>query len=258
MRRPLIAGNWKLQCGPSEARRLALEIRNGVLGSPEAVDVLLCPPFVSLAAVREILSDSNVMLGAQNVFWETKGAWTGEVAPAMLLDAGCTWVLVGHSERRQHFGETNATVEKRLRAALDAGLQVVVCIGESLAEREAERTAAVVTSQVREALSGLSMDDWRHVVLAYEPVWAIGTGRNASPEQAQEVHALLRGLVAELATDTIAAATRILYGGSVKPDNAAVLMQQQDVDGALVGGASLQSAAFLGIITAAQGAAGSA
>ena len=254
MRRPMIAGNWKLHCGPSDARRLALEIRNGVLGGPEAVDVLLCPPFVSLAAVQEIIGDSSVMLGAQNVFWEEKGAWTGEIAAAMLRDAGCSWVLVGHSERRQHFGETNETVLKRLLAALAAGLQVVVCVGETLQEREADSTEAVVTSQVREALSGLSLDDWRQVVLAYEPVWAIGTGRNASPEQAQAVHALLRRLVGQLASDATAAATRILYGGSVKAENAALLMQQPDVDGALVGGASLQSPAFLGIIEAAQGA----
>lgn len=239
-----------MHCGPSEARELALAIRNGILGSPDVVDMLVCPPFVSLAAVREILTGSAVQLGAQNVYWEEKGAWTGEVAAAMLRDAGCRWVLVGHSERRQFFGETDESVLKRLRAALAAGLRVIVCVGETLQEREAERTSEVVTRQVRSAVSALSIQNWSAVALAYEPVWAIGTGRVATPEQAQEVHHLIRGLIGDVASDSVQQAARILYGGSVKPDNAAALLAQADVDGALVGGASLKPEDFLGIIRA--------
>ncbi|MFQ5600234.1 MAG: triose-phosphate isomerase [Candidatus Krumholzibacteriia bacterium] len=251
MRKPLIAGNWKMNRGPSEARRLALEIRNGLLGSRTAVEVVLCPPSVSLAAVREIVQGTGLALGAQNVFWEPDGAWTGEVAAPMLADAGCAYVIIGHSERRRHFGETDATVRRRLRAALDHGLRPIVCVGESLAEREAGVTEQVVSTQVREGLGGLSEADWGRTTLAYEPVWAIGTGRNATPEQAQEVHRLLREQVAGLATDDLAQSMRIQYGGSVKPANAAALLGQPDVDGALVGGASLEAAAFLAIIEAA-------
>ena len=251
MRRPLVAGNWKLHCGPSEARRLALEIKNGLLGSRTGVDVVLCPPFVSLGAVREIVHGTDVGLGAQNLFWENAGAWTGEVAGPMLRDAGCSHVLVGHSERRQHFGETNASVRRRVRAALDAGLHPILCIGETLAEREAGRTESVVSTQVRDGLEGLSAGDWGQLTLAYEPVWAIGTGRNATPEQAQEVHHMLRELVATLAGQAVAAAMRLQYGGSVKPDNAAALLGQPDVDGALVGGASLDAKGFLAIVAAA-------
>ena len=251
MRRPLVAGNWKLHCGPTEARKLALEIRNGLLGSRAAVDVVLCPPFVSLAAVREIVHGTGIALGAQNLFHEQRGAWTGEVAGSMLRDAGCTHVIVGHSERRQHFGETNASVRRRVRAALDAGLEPIVCVGETLAEREAGTTEAVVATQVREGLEGLSAAEWAALALAYEPVWAIGTGRNATPDQAQEVHRMLRELVASLAGPAVAGAIRLQYGGSVKPDNASALLGQPDVDGALVGGASLEARSFLAIVAAA-------
>jgi triosephosphate isomerase len=252
MRRPLIAGNWKLHCGPTEARTLARDIHKGVLGAPEAVDVLVCPPFVSLAAVREIVHDGPVQLGAQNVFWEEKGAWTGEVAPSMLRDAGCDWTLVGHSERRQHFGDTDDSVRRRLEAARAGGLRVILCVGETLQERQAGQTSAVVTRQVRTAVAGCSTSDWPSLVLAYEPVWAIGTGHNATPAQAQEVHEGLRALVGELASDAVGRSMRILYGGSVKPDNAAELLGQSDVDGALVGGASLEAAGFLAIVEAAR------
>jgi len=252
-RRLFIAGNWKMHCGPSQARELALSIRNGVLGSPDDVDVLVCPPFVSLAATREIVHGSAVQLGAQNVFWEEKGAWTGEVAAGMLVDSGCQWVLVGHSERRQFFGETDETVAKRLRAALAAGLRAILCVGETLEERQADQTSEVVTRQVRAAVHGLSLQDWGALAVAYEPVWAIGTGQVATPEQAQTVHHLIRGLIGEIASQSVQEATRILYGGSVKPDNAAQLLSQDDVDGALVGGASLKPEDFLGIIRAARG-----
>lgn len=252
MRRSIVAGNWKLFKGPSEARKLALEIKNGLLGDRGETEVVLCPPFVSLAAVRDIVHGSRIALGAQNVFWEKQGAWTGEVAAAMLVDAGCKHVLIGHSERRQHFGETNQSVSRRLRAALDAGLAPIVCVGERLEERDAGATREIVETQVREGLSGLSPADWARVVVAYEPVWAIGTGRNATPEQAQEVHEAIRRCVAALCGSDIARDLRIQYGGSVKPDNAAALLSQPDVDGALVGGASLESDAFLRIVAAAR------
>ena len=252
MRRPLIAGNWKMFKGPTEARKLALEIKNGLLGRRTAAEVVLCPPFVSLAAVREIVHGAPIGVGAQNVFWEKPGAWTGEVAAGMLRDAGCDWVIVGHSERRQHFGETNATVRRRLRAALDAGLRPIVCVGERLEEREAGITERVVEAQIREGLEGLSTSDWANLTLAYEPVWAIGTGRNATPEQAQEVHHVVRRLLGTLATHAVAEAVRIQYGGSVKPENAAELLRQPDIDGALVGGASLEADSFLRIIAAAE------
>lgn len=252
MRTPLIAGNWKMHCGPSEARKLALEIRNGVLGSRPDVDIVVCPPFVSIAAVREIVQGSAIGLGAQNAFWETSGAWTGEVAAPMLRDAGCDWVILGHSERRAHFDETDASVRRRLQAVLKSGLRPIVCVGETLDERESGVTERVVTTQVRGGLEGLDPEAYARLTLAYEPVWAIGTGRNATPEQAQDVHRLLRDVLAEIAGAALAAAIRIQYGGSVKPDNAAALLGQPDVDGALVGGASLQAAAFLAIIDAAR------
>jgi triosephosphate isomerase len=201
--------------------------------------------------VAEIVDGTPIALGAQNLHWENQGAWTGEVSGPMLHDAGCTYVIVGHSERRQHFGETNETVARRVRAALGSGLRVIACVGETLAERDAGSTEEVVTRQVREGLGGLDGAAWGSIVLAYEPVWAIGTGRNATPEQAQEVHALVRGLVASMASHELAEKLRIQYGGSVKPENAAVLLGQADVDGALVGGASLQADGFLRIVAAA-------
>lgn len=248
MRRPIVAGNWKMHCGPSEARKLALEIRNGLMGSRIAVDVVLCPPHVSLSAVREILQGTRIALGAQNVHWEPSGAWTGEVSAPMLADSGCSYVVIGHSERRQHFGETNALVRSRVGAALAAGLQPIVCVGESLEEREAGRTERVVATQLRESLDSLSAGEWQRLILAYEPVWAIGTGRSATPEQAQEVHRMLRELVGEMTDRDTAARLRIQYGGSAKPENVALLLGQPDVDGALVGGASLQAGAFVAIV----------
>jgi triosephosphate isomerase len=257
MRTPLVAGNWKMHKGPADGRRLALEIRNGLMGRRLACDVVLCPPFPTLSAVLEIIHGSGIALGAQNVFWEASGAWTGEVAAPMLRDAGCDWVLAGHSERRQHFGETDATVAKRVRAGLDAGLHVIACVGETLAEREAGRTQAVVEAQLRNGLGGLGAADWPRLAIAYEPVWAIGTGRNATPEQAQEVHAFIRGVASGLASSAAAENLRIQYGGSVKAENAAALLAQPDVDGALVGGASLEAVSFLQIVGAAAAPAGS-
>jgi triosephosphate isomerase len=231
----LIAGNWKMFKGPHEARSFATRIRHLPERARE-VEIVLCPPYVSIAATVQGLGEgSTVRVYGQNAHWELEGAFTGEISPSMLLEAGATGTLVGHSERRQHFGETDETVRRRAAAALEAGLHVVACVGETEAEREAGETEAVLTRQV-EALP-------RHdrLVIAYEPVWAIGTGRTASPPMAQEAHALVKSLHP----------TRVLYGGSVKPETAPELLAQPDVDGALVGGASLDPVAFEAIVLAA-------
>ncbi len=244
---PLIAGNWKMHKTLAEARALAREIVQGVDRNARA-EVVLAPPYTALAAVAAELAASPVLLAAQDTFWEEKGAFTGAIAPGMLADVGCTYVIVGHSERRQHFGDTDNAVNRKLKAVLAAGLRPIVCVGETLAEREAGRTFDVVETQVRQGLAGFPAPEWQRLVIAYEPVWAIGTGKTATPEQAQEVHRLIRGLLPAVAgTDTI----RILYGGSVTPDNAATLLSEPDINGALVGGASLKSALFLPIIAAA-------
>jgi triosephosphate isomerase len=228
-----------------EARALAEDVRRGVSGGPE---VALCPPFTALAAVAEVLRGSSVLVGAQNMHAEDEGAFTGEVSPRMARDVGCTHVILGHSERRQLFGETDDGVARKTEAAFRHGLTPIVCVGETLAERDSNRTLEVVERQTERALRGLSPDQAAVAVVAYEPVWAIGTGRNATPEQAQEVHAFIRSLIARSHGDPAGRAVRILYGGSVKPENARALMAQADVDGALVGGASLQAASFLKIV----------
>ncbi len=249
MRTPIVAGNWKMNKTSREAAELAGEIRSALAGC-SAVECVLCPPFTSLRAVREVIANTGLKLGAQNVHWESSGAFTGEISAPMLVDAGCEYVIVGHSERRQYFGETDETVNRRARAALAAGLRPIVCVGETLAEREAGRTFAVIERQVRAGLAGLVGADWDRLVVAYEPVWAIGTGRTATAAQAQEVHALIRRLLRDLAGDA-ADRIRIQYGGSVKPENAAELFGQPDVDGGLIGGASLQAASFVAIVRAA-------
>ena len=244
---PLIAGNWKMHKTLAEARELAREIVRGTAGKTRA-EVVLAPPYTALAAVAAELAGSKVLLAAQDTFWEEKGAFTGAIAPGMLADVGCTYVIVGHSERRQHFGDTDEAVNRKVKAVLAAGMKPIMCVGETLAEREAGRTLAVVESQVRRGLEGFPVAERQRLVLAYEPVWAIGTGKTATPAQAQEVHLLIREQLADiLGTADI----RILYGGSVTPDNAATLLAEPDLDGALVGGASLQAASFLGIIAAA-------
>ncbi len=232
-----------------EAAALAAGVR-GLLDGLDGVECVLCPPFTSLRAVREALSGSRIGLGAQNVHWEASGAFTGEISAPMLVEESCAYVIVGHSERRQYFGETDETVNRRARAALAAGLKPIVCVGETLAEREAGATFVVVERQVRQGLAGLSAADWDRVVIAYEPVWAIGTGRTATAAQAQEVHARIRGLLRELA-GAAAERIRIQYGGSVKADNAAELFGQPDIDGGLIGGASLQAETFAAICRAA-------
>jgi triosephosphate isomerase len=215
-------------------------------------EVVVLPPFTALAAVRGALpTDGRLFLGAQNCHWDKEGAFTGEVSAWMLVDAGCTYVLAGHSERRQLFGETDALVNKRTRGALAAGLRPIVCIGETLAQRDADQTLAVCGGQLAASLADISRDEMARVTVAYEPVWAIGTGRNASPEQAQEVHAHIRTALKQLFGDAVAQTTRIQYGGSVKASNATELLRQPDVDGALVGGASLDAAGFAAICAAA-------
>jgi triosephosphate isomerase len=232
------------------AERLAAEVVRGV-GDTRKVTVALCPPFPYLQKVAAILAGSPVELGAQNVYPEKEGAFTGEVGTAMLQDAGCRFVILGHSERRHKLGETNDFINRKVHAALAAGLNGILCVGETLEERDREQTEAVLDDQLTSGLAGLSTDSLGSMVLAYEPVWAIGTGRNATPAQAQQVHAFLRGRVAEIYGPAAAEALRIQYGGSVKPENAASLLQQPDVDGALVGGASLNASQFLEIVHAA-------
>jgi triosephosphate isomerase len=251
MRRPLIAGNWKMYKTVPEALALARGVREGLAAQPASCEVLVAPPFTALHAVAEALRGSTVRLAAQNMQFEKEGAFTGEVSPAMLKDAGCSHVILGHSERRQLFGESDEGVGKKARAAWDNGLLPILCVGETQAERDSDRTMPVVERQVERALQKLSPDEAAQSVIAYEPVWAIGTGRVATTAQAQEVHAAIRKLVRVSHGDAVAAATRILYGGSVKPDNAQALLEQPDIDGALVGGACLQAESFLKIVRAA-------
>jgi triosephosphate isomerase len=253
MRKPIIAGNWKMNLTPAESAALAAAVVEATAGATDAVDVVVGPTMVSLAAAAEVLSGGSVGLAAQNLHPEPKGAFTGEVSAPMLAAIGCTHVILGHSERRTYFGETDEGVFRKLRAALDGGLTPIVCLGESLGERKAERTLEKVAFQVRAALAGLDRALAPKVVLAYEPIWAIGTGLTATPEQAQEVHAAIRATLGELFGADVAAQIRVQYGGSVKPANAADLLAQPDIDGALVGGASLKADSFAAIVEAAKG-----
>lgn len=245
--KPYIAGNWKMNLDRKGAVALARALRAEV-GEPGDVDVAVFPPFVYLPDVIEALAGSAIAVGAQDVCDRKVGAFTGEVSADMLVDIGATIALVGHSERRHVYGETDALVRGKLDAALAAGLDVILCVGEKLEEREAGQTESVNARQLTAGLSGLSRDDLARITIAYEPVWAIGTGRTASPEQAAEVHSYLRGVVSGLFDQAAAAALRIQYGGSVKADNAAALLASPDVNGALVGGAALEAASFLGIV----------
>lgn len=242
-RRPLVAGNWKMYGTASEAAALARALKDRLAGV-ESVDVVVAPPYTALHAVRPVLQHTGIVLAAQNVHWAARGAFTGEIAAAMLHEAGCGAAIVGHSERRQLFGETDDAVRGRVRACLDHGLMPILCVGETLAERDASRTLDVVRGQLDAALDGLTPDQVLRVVLAYEPVWAIGTGRTATPAQAEEIHAFLRARVGTSFGAPVSHHFRILYGGSVKPDNIDDLMAQPDIDGALVGGASLKAEEF--------------
>ena len=247
LRRPLLAGNWKMHKTLAEAVDLARKIREGAAGVG-TVDVAVAPPFTALAAVAQALAGSDVGLAAQDVFWEAQGAYTGAISPLMLKDVGCRYVIVGHSERRQYFEETDATVNRKLKAALEVELIPIFCLGETLAEREAGQTLARVGTQLENGLQGLDPEKLKSLVVAYEPVWAIGTGRTASPAQAQEVHAFIRTKLMEAWGKETAERLRILYGGSVTPDNIATLISEPDIDGALVGGASLKAETVLNIV----------
>ncbi len=249
-RKIFIAGNWKMNPGTSEqAKALAQAVRVGV-GSASEVEVALGAPAIFLSAVSESLNDSPIGLAGQNMHWAKDGAYTGETSASMLLDSGCTHVILGHSERRHGMGETDEQVNRKLKSALEAGLYPIVCIGETLEERESDRTESVVAGQLTGSLAGLSPEEMNKVVLAYEPVWAIGTGRTATPGQAQDVHAFIRRTLAARFGEKTALIVKIQYGGSVKPDNAEELLGCPDIDGALVGGASLKASDFLGIIEA--------
>jgi triosephosphate isomerase len=248
-RQPFIAGNWKMHKTLAEARALARAIRDGVAPGRRA-EVALSPPYTALAAVAAELAGSDIRLAAQDTFWEKQGAFTGAISPAMLADVGCRYVIVGHSERRQLFGETDAGVNQKLTAVMGIGLIPILCVGETRAEREADQTLQVVRGQLAKGLGPLKPASGADLVVAYEPVWAIGTGLTATPEQAQTVHHFIRSLLREF-LGAPAEAIRIQYGGSVTPDNAATLLAQPDIDGALVGGASLKPELFLPIIAAA-------
>lgn len=233
-----------------QAVELILGLKDS-LGLIRGVDVVVCPPFTALAPVRQNLDASCIQLGAQNMHFEQSGAFTGEVSGSMLRDLGCQYVILGHSERRQYFGETDDLINRKSRAALAAGLQPIICVGETLEERECSRMEEVVEAQIRGGLEGLAPADVAHVVIAYEPVWAIGTGQTATSEQAQEMHAFIRRVLSDCAGDALAKSVRIQYGGSMKPENAAELLAQPDIDGGLIGGASLDAKSFAAIIKAA-------
>ncbi len=247
MRKPVIAGNWKMNKTKLESIKLVTELKN-LLPRTVAVDIIVAPPFTALTYVFESISGSNIALAAQNCHWEDSGAYTGEISPPMLKDLGCSHVILGHSERRQYFGETDSSVNKKLKAVIRNDLIPIVCVGESLKERKKGETFRIVENQIKQGLADLTSTEFNEIIIAYEPIWAIGTGETATPAQAQEVHQLIRKTLGELFGNKLAAETRIQYGGSVKPDNIAELMAQEDIDGALVGGASLEARSFAEIV----------
>ena len=249
MRKTIIAGNWKMYKTVVEAIELANGLKRTLfnIGSQE-LDIVICPAFTALSEVSEVIADSNIQLGAQDAHWQGEGAFTGEISVSMLKDVGCQFVIIGHSERRQYFGETNESVNKKLKAVLKEGLSPIVCVGEILSEREAGKTFGVLDNHIQNSLMDLSEQDILKVIIAYEPVWAIGTGKTATPQQAQEAQKYIRDLLEKMYNKDVASNIRIQYGGSVKPENIAQLLSQPDVDGALVGGASLELAAFTEIV----------
>ena len=246
LRKPLIAGNWKMYKTVAEAVETARELVQCT--ATANVDVMIAPPFTALAPVAEVVKGTSVALGAQNLFWKNEGAYTGEISPAMLSDIGCRYAIIGHSERRQYFGDTDESVNEKIRAALAHQLIPVFCVGETETQREAQETFSVLDKQVTKGLEGFSAQALSGLVLAYEPVWAIGTGKTATIDQVQEVHAFLRSLIEKRFDNLLAKTVKILYGGSVKPDNVTEIMNMPDVDGALVGGASLSAKVFNSII----------
>ena len=246
-RRPLIAGNWKMYKTCSEAVEAAGQLVKLVAMTSD-IDVMIAPQFTALAPVSDVVRGSRVSLGAQNLFWETEGAYTGEISPVMLVSVGCEYVIIGHSERRQYFDETDETVNKKIKAAIKNDLIPVLCVGESEKERESKETFSVLDKQVKKGIEGFSSDDLETLVIAYEPVWAIGTGKTATTDQAQEAHQFLRSVLEKSFGNMLAKSIRILYGGSVKSNNIAELMAMSDIDGALVGGASLDPETFSKIV----------
>mgnify|MGYP000477655162 CR=1 FL=1 len=247
-RKKIIAGNWKMHKTSSEARSLIKEIVSGISVMSTICEVIVAPPFTAISAAVEETQNTPIFVAAQNMHWEDKGAYTGEISGAMLKEAGCSHVIIGHSERRQYFGETDQTVNWKLKAAIRGGLVPIFCLGETIEQREEGNTFAVVESQLKQGLDGISISDPERLVIAYEPVWAIGTGHTATPQQAQEVHAFLRDKIISWFGFEIGNSIRILYGGSVKPENAGSLMACADIDGGLIGGASLKANDFLEII----------
>jgi triosephosphate isomerase len=245
-KKPFIAGNWKMHKTISEAVEIANALKKA---SPDLIEaeLVVIPPFTALNELRKTIEGSSIQLGAQNLFWEEKGAFTGELSAPMLKDAGCQYAVIGHSERRQHFGETNETVNKKIKAALSHELIPIMCIGESLDEREKGKTIEKVEGQINDGLEGLGKDEMRRLIIAYEPIWAIGTGLTATPSQAEEIHLFIREKLAEKYGNEIASYAIILYGGSVKPDNTYELLKENNINGALVGGASLEADSFIQI-----------
>jgi triosephosphate isomerase len=246
MRRPLIAGNWKMYKTPKQAKELAEQLKSG-LADVKDVDIAICPPFTALPIVAEIIKGSNIGLGAQNMHYETKGAFTGEISPEFILELGCKYVILGHSERRQFFFETDELINKKLMTALKMNLYPIFCIGEKLSERELNKTFDVIKTQLTKGLAAIK-DGIDRIIIAYEPVWAIGTGKTATTKQATEVHSYIRDWLKKNYNQTIAEEKRILYGGSVKPDNIDELMAESELDGALVGGASLEAQSFIRLV----------
>ena len=250
MRTPIIAGNWKMYKTQNEAFQLASALKQR-LSDINSVKVVLCPPFTALTSVKEAIEGSSLLLGAQNMHWEKEGAYTGEVSPEMLLTIGCKYVIIGHSERRSYFFETNQTVNLKVKSALKFGLIPIICVGERLEEREANKTEQVVENHIKGAFEDLTSDLAKKCVIAYEPVWAIGTGKTATPGQANEVHLFIRELLSSMFGKECADKINILYGGSVKPENSKQLLEMSDIDGALVGGASLDADSFEKIVRSA-------
>ncbi len=247
MRIPILAGNWKMYKTAREAVSFVLDL-DEKLRNVKDREILVCPPYLAIPGVADALRFSNIQVGCQDAHWENEGAYTGHVSPAMLKESGVKYVILGHSEQRQYDGETDAKVNLKLKNVLKNGLKAIVCVGETLLEREGGQMEKVIEKQVKGCFEGISLGDLSHLVVAYEPVWAIGTGKNATPEQANEVHLLIRGLVAQKYNAEAAQALRIQYGGSVKPENIKTLMAQPDIDGALVGGASLKTDSFTAIV----------
>jgi triosephosphate isomerase len=250
MRKKIIAGNWKMNMNLHQSQKLISEIINGLRKNDKA-EVIVCPPFTSLSEVSNLLKGTQIKLGAQNMYYEESGAYTGEISADMLKSVGCEYVILGHSERRVIFNESDELINKKILAALSKGLKPIFCVGELLEQRESGNTMQVVSRQVEKGLEGVTPAQMKNIIIAYEPVWAIGTGKTATPEQAQEVHFFIRELVAKKFSTTVAENLIIQYGGSVKPDNSGELLAQKDIDGALVGGACLKADSFLGIIASA-------